>query len=65
MEVQHRLQIPVIRCGNRCCKSVMKKKKSLFVWFQDHSTGGYVIDFMDDYLSDFLMNEFHDRELLQ
>ncbi len=41
-----------------------EEKKKLFVWFQEHSTGGYVIDFMEEYLSDFLMNEFHDRELL-
>lgn len=41
-----------------------EEKKKLFMWFQEHSTGGYVIDFMEDYLSDFLMNEFHDRELL-
>ena len=42
-----------------------EEKKKLFTWFQEHSTGGYVIDFMEDYLSDFLMNEFHDKELLQ
>ena len=42
-----------------------EEKKKLFTWFQEHSTGGYVIDFMEDYLLDFLMNEFHDRELLQ
>ncbi len=41
-----------------------EEKKKLFMWFQEHCTGGYVIDFMEDYLSDFLMNEFHDRELL-
>lgn len=41
-----------------------EEKKKLFAWFQEHSTGGFVIDFMEDYLSDFLMNEFHDRELL-
>ena len=50
-------------------KQVLKQctedeKKKLFTWFQEHCTGGYVIDFMEDYLSDFLMNEFHDRELL-
>ena len=42
-----------------------EEKKKLFTWFQEHSTGGYVIDFMEDYISDFLMNEFHDKELLQ
>ena len=41
-----------------------EEKKKMFMWFQEHCTGGYVIDFMEDYLSDFLMNEFHDRELL-
>lgn len=41
-----------------------EEKKKLFTWFQEHCTGGYVIDFMEDYLSDFLMNEFHDRDLL-
>lgn len=40
------------------------EKKKLFLWFQKHSTGGYVVDFMEDYLQDFLMNEFHDKELL-
>lgn len=41
-----------------------EEKKKLFSWFQEHSGSGYVIDYMEEYVEDFLMNEFHDRELL-
>lgn len=40
-------------------------KKKMFQWFEKHQTDGIVIDFMEDYISDFLMNEFHDKELLE
>lgn len=40
-------------------------KKRMFRWFEKHQADGIVIDFMEDYISDFLMNEFQDRELLE
>lgn len=40
-----------------------EEKEKLFQWFQIHQEG-YVIDFMEEYISDFLMNHFHDREML-
>ena len=40
-------------------------KRKMFQWFDQHQTDGTVIDFMEDYISDFLMNEFHDKELLE
>lgn len=40
-------------------------KKKMFQWFEKHQADGTVIDFMEDYISDFLMNEFHDKELLE
>lgn len=40
-------------------------QKKMFQWFEKHQAHGTVIDFMEDYISDFLMNEFHDKELLE
>lgn len=40
-----------------------EEKEKIFQWFQEHQEG-YVIDFMEEYLSDFLMNHFNDREML-
>lgn len=37
----------------------------MFVWFNEQQSAGTVVDYMEDYLSDFLMNEFHDEELLR
>ena len=40
-----------------------EEQKQMFQWFQTHQNG-YVIDYMEEYISDFLMEEFHDAELL-
>lgn len=44
-------------------QSYEEEKKELFRWFQSHQEG-YVIDFMEEYITDFLMNHFHDRDML-
>lgn len=46
---------------NECSK---EEQKQMFEWFKTHQKG-YVIDFMEEYISDFLMDEFHDAELLR
>lgn len=38
-------------------------KKEMFQWFQEHQKG-YVIDYMEDYISEFLMDEFNDADML-
>lgn len=38
-------------------------KKKMFRWFQEHQSG-YVIDYMEEYISDFIMNEFQDQDML-
>ncbi|MBE7726293.1 MAG: hypothetical protein E7244_18355 [Enterocloster citroniae] len=40
-------------------------KNKMRSWFEKHQADGTVIDYMEGYIGDFLMNEFHDRELLQ
>lgn len=40
-------------------------KKQMFRWFENHQADGTVIDYMEDYISDFLLNEFHDKRLLE
>ncbi|MCI5673995.1 MAG: SWIM zinc finger family protein [[Clostridium] symbiosum] len=40
-------------------------KNKMQSWFEKHQSDGTVIDYMEGYIGDFLMNEFHDRELLQ
>lgn len=40
-------------------------KKKMFAWFEKNQSSGIVIDYMEDYIGDFLMNEFHDAELLK
>lgn len=40
-------------------------KKHMFQWFENHQSAGIVIDFMEDYISDFLLNEFQDKKLLK
>ena len=40
------------------------ERRQMFQWFKTHQKG-YVIDFMEEYISDFLMDEFHDAELLR
>lgn len=41
-----------------------EEQSQMFQWFKAHQNG-YVVDFMEDYVSDFLMDEFHDTELLE
>lgn len=41
-----------------------QEQKQMFQWFQEHQSG-YVIDYVEEYISDFLMEEFKDEELLR
>lgn len=41
-----------------------ENKAWMFQWFKEHQDG-YVIDYMQEYIEDFLMNEFHDPDLLK
>lgn len=41
------------------------ERKKMFAWFNGQQSAGIVIDYMEEYLSEFLMNEFHDEELLR
>ena len=41
-----------------------KEKRQMFQWFQSHREN-YAIDYLEDYIDDFLMNEFHDPDLLK
>ncbi|MCI5773380.1 MAG: SWIM zinc finger family protein [Erysipelotrichaceae bacterium] len=41
------------------------EKNKMFSWFMHHHGNGYVIDYMEDYIKDFLMNEFQDQEMLK
>lgn len=45
-------------------KSGEEEKKQMFRWFQEHQGNGYVIDYMEEYIDDFLMNEFHEPDML-
>ena len=45
------------------CSDVERNK--MFSWFINHQACGYVIDYMEDYIEEFLMNEFQNRELLE
>ncbi len=52
-----------------CWQQILEKcseqeKTKLHAWFEEHQSDGTVIDYMEDYISEFLLNEFHDRELL-
>jgi len=38
-------------------------RETMFQWFLEHQEGK-VIDYMEDYISEFLFNQFNDRELL-
>lgn len=40
-----------------------EQRDQMFQWFKGRSKN-YVIDYMEDYISDFLMNEFHDTIML-
>lgn len=40
-------------------------KNRMQVWFEKHQWDGTVIDYMEDYIRDFLLNEFHDKKLLR
>lgn len=39
-------------------------KNKMQSWFEMHQADGAVMDYMEGYIGDFLMNEFHDREIL-
>lgn len=41
-----------------------EEKENMFQWFR-HPQENYVIDYMEEYVSDFLLNEFHDEGMLQ
>lgn len=41
-----------------------KEKENMFQWFQSHQKN-YVIDYMEYYISEFLINEFHDERMLR
>lgn len=41
-----------------------KDRQQIFQWFLQHQEG-YVIDYLQEYIKDFLMNEFHDPNLLE
>lgn len=41
-----------------------KEKKQMFQWFMAHRND-YSLDFMQDYMTDFIMEEFHEPELLK
>ncbi len=40
-----------------------EEKENMFQWFRNHQEN-YVIDYMEEYISDFLLNEFHDEGIL-
>lgn len=40
-----------------------EEKEKMFQWFRHHQEN-YVIDYMEEYISDFLLNEFHDEGIL-
>lgn len=41
-----------------------EEKKDIFQWFVEHQNG-CVPDFMEEYIDDFLMNHFHEKEYLK
>ncbi len=41
-----------------------QEKETMFQWFQSHQEG-YVIDYLEDYITDFLWSEFHDERMLR
>lgn len=40
-------------------------EKNMFAWFEKNQNSGIVIDYMEDYIRDFLMSEFHSEDLLR
>lgn len=42
-----------------------EERKKMLGWFREKQSAGVVVDYMEDYLSEFLMNEFHDEEMLR
>ncbi|MCI8577847.1 MAG: hypothetical protein HFG64_10100 [Lachnospiraceae bacterium] len=42
-----------------------EEKKKLFVWFEKNQNAGIVIDYLEEYIQNFLYDEFHDQGLLQ
>ncbi len=41
-----------------------EEKENMFQWFRHHQEN-YVIDYMEEYISDFLLDEFHDEGILR
>lgn len=39
-------------------------KEKMRVWFEKHQASGTVIDYMEEYIDEFLINELHDKDLL-
>lgn len=56
-----------------CCEAWKKilqnsndvEKEQIHKWFQNRKANGQDLDYFQDYIDDFLMNEFHDEELLK
>lgn len=40
-------------------------KEKMRVWFEKHQASGTVIDYMEEYIDEFLINELHDNDLLR
>lgn len=40
-------------------------KRKIFAWFEKHLSSHIVADYMEHYISDFLMNEFHEEDFLK
>ena len=52
-----------------CWQQILEKcgeqdRAMMHAWFEKHQSDGIVIDYMEDYIRDFLLNEFHDRKLI-
>ncbi|PNV62788.1 hypothetical protein C0033_07120 [Clostridium sp. chh4-2] len=52
-----------------CWQQILEKcseqdKTKMRAWFEKHQSDGIVIDYMEDYIREFLLNELHDKKLL-
>ena len=52
-----------------CWKQILEKsdedfKAEIRKWFETHKTG-YVADYMDEYIEEFILNEFADRQMIE
>lgn len=41
------------------------ERKNMFTWFEENQDAGLVVDYMEEYIQNFLYDEFHDQGLLQ